>query len=140
MDDVDGTPITANEYAVPPDISDAPTFSVIRNTVVGAAGAVKKKLKVAPPFVDVNAGVPVPGVPVVSYVGTVKSDEIPTEPPVASKTVIVQEISSLTRTYVVNPPVCPMQDKTEETVGEDILNANELPTRADDGETSFSVM
>jgi hypothetical protein len=97
VDDVVGRPYTASENGLF-EIGSDDKDSEIKNAAVATLGAVKKKLKVAPPFVDVNIGVPVPGIPVVSYVGTAKSEEIPTEPPVASDTVIVQEINSLTRT------------------------------------------
>ena len=86
-----------------------------------------KKLNVAPLFVVTSAGVPVPPTPAV-YVGAIKSFVTPMAGAgMLSKTVIVQEIFSLVRTYVVLAYVCPMQLNVDAVVGLETLNANGLP-------------
>ena len=94
-----GVPATAKEKGSPPEIKtlDRANFSVTKNVVAKADGAVKKKLKLVPPPSDASVGVPVAPRPV-EYVGTVKSVESATDTPAPSRTVIVQEISSERRT------------------------------------------
>jgi len=77
------------------------------------AGAVNQKLNEAPPLVVVRATAPRPDGP---YVGTEKSAATAMAGPEAPMTVMVHEMGSLTRTYVVAPFVSPTQDSVEATV------------------------
>ena len=63
VDDVDGTPSTANENVLPVMAVPPLSFSVITNEAVIIVGAVTKKLKVAPPFVVASVTVPLPDGP-----------------------------------------------------------------------------
>ena len=63
VDSVVGLPNTANENVLPVMAVPPLSFSVITNTVVATAGAVTKKLKVAPPFVVASVTVPLPDGP-----------------------------------------------------------------------------
>ena len=63
VDDVDGTPSTANENVLPVMAVPPLSFSVITNEAVITVGAVTKKLKVAPPFVVASVAVPLPDGP-----------------------------------------------------------------------------
>ena len=92
-------PATTKLYELPRMEAPPLSFSVIRKEGWLATGAVIENLNAAPPFNEAKVGTPAPfGL----YVGIAKSDDNPmaldgTE----SRTVTVQEIRSLVRTYVV---------------------------------------
>lgn len=92
--------------------------------LVTELGAVSENLKVTPPVVVESAGLPVP--PLV-YVGAKKSTVSPTAVPSASFTVIVQEMASFIRAYVVAPLVWLMHASVDAVVAEETLNENGLP-------------
>ena len=128
-----GVPRTANENVLPAIPPPEDSCSVITNELVMTAGAVSTKLKEAPPFATTSASEPAPLGP---YVGTVKSDERPIANPAASFTVIVHEIASRIRTYVVAALVWPIQDRIDAVVADVTLNVNGLPLTIAAGVTS----
>ncbi len=75
------------------------SFSVTKNGVVAAAGAVTKKENEKPALGVTSAGRPEPLGP---YIGTLKSVESPVVIPTPSLTVTVHDIFSLIRTIVVD--------------------------------------
>ena len=137
IDDVDGVPNTPNENVLPVMAVPDESFSVTMNNDVGTAGAVTTKLKDAPPLVVASVATPDPDGP---YVGAAKSPAIAIALPAASLTVTVHEISSLARTYVVRPVVCPIHDSVDAAVADVTLNANVLPVIGKDPLVSLSVI
>ena len=100
--------------------------------------AVNVNVNIVPPPTAVSAGVPV--APAAVYVGAVKSAARPTASPSASNTVTVHEITSLTRTYVVDKLVAPAHDSTDVAVGSVTLNEYGLFTINAVPNVSFSVI
>jgi hypothetical protein len=111
--------------------------SVMTKADVTAIGAVKKNVKVDPPFTVVRTGATEPPIP---YVGTEKSEDSATAAPAASKTVMVHDIGSLTLTYVVAMLVFPMHSKVEAVVAELTLKVKVLPEIGAVVSVSFSVI
>ena len=98
-DAVEGTPKMVNKKGLPASgVALALSFSDIKNVVADEDGAVKKNENAVPPPRVVSVGDPLP--PVV-YVGLEKSLATPIDGPVASSTVTVQQMTSLTRTKLV---------------------------------------
>ena len=121
-----GLPITANEKGLPTiTVGPVANFSVMSKVVSVKLDAVSENVNVVPPLANVSAGDPV--APTVVYVGALKSDESATARPSASNTVTVHEMTSLTRTYVVDKLVAPAHDSTDAAVADDTLNENGLP-------------
>ena len=116
----------------PPDDND----DVIKNEAELTVGAVTTKLKDDPLAKDVNVARPPPLGP---YVGAAKSELTENAAPTASDTLMVHEISSLTRTNVVAKLVCPMHDSLEAVVADETLKLNELPVIAADPTLTLSV-
>ena len=132
-DETVGVPRTANENVLPAIPPPEDSCSVITNELVMTAGAVSTKLNEAPPFAWTSASDPEPLGP---YVGTVKSDERAIANPAASFTVIVHEIASSVRTYVVAALVWPIHDRMDAVVADVTLNVNGLPLTIAAGVTS----
>ena len=108
-------PRTTNENGLPTSTVVPPaSFSVTSKAGTCVELAVSTKVNCVPPPMLTRVGVPV--APAVVYVGGMKSDVRATAVPNASITLIVQEMTSLMCTYVVDPLTWPMQDRADAPV------------------------
>jgi hypothetical protein len=96
---------------------------VIKNIATVVLGAVRKNEKLVPPFIELSVAAPDPPMPY----EPVKSLDNPTATPVASRTVIVHEISSLVCASVVDMLICPTHESSEAPLGFDTFIENGLP-------------
>ena len=112
--------------------------SVMSSVVTAELDAVNAKVKDDPPPMAVSEVSPV--APLIENAGVVKSVARPIALPMLSNTVTVHEMTSLTRTKLVDALVCPTHDKTEAVLGDDTLKENGLPTIGSVDDVSSSVI
>ena len=124
-EEFDGNPRTLKMKGLP-DMAKLPLVrrSITWNVDCAAVGDETTKAKLEPPLLETSDGLPTPPA---EYVGARKSELRPTAEPSVSRTVIEQEMSSDTRTYVSEALACPTQASVDAMPGEETLNENGLP-------------